>query len=135
MLADILLSPSSIRLKTHTQERIKVLGHLHVHIEHKDQKVLLVVYGDGPSLMGRNWMRYIRLDWKNIHAIQESPPTGVDDLMEKFAELFKDKLRKVSDLQVTLHVKSDARPIFRKPRLMPFVYAWREILLPIVEVL
>ena len=121
--ADIQLRPSSIRLKTYTEERINVLGQLHVHVEYKDQRaplVLLVVDGDGPTLMGRNWMPYIRLDWKNIHTIQESPHSAVEELTEKFAELFKDELGKVSDLQVTLHVKPDARPIFKKARPVPF---------------
>ena len=41
-------------------------------------------------------MRYIRLDWKNIHVIQESPHSAEDELTEKFAELFKDELGNVA---------------------------------------
>ena len=54
--------PSSIRLKTYTDEAINVLGQLHVHVKYNDQQsplVLLVVEGDRPPLLGRNWLRYI----------------------------------------------------------------------------
>ena len=100
-----------IRLKTYMDERIDVLGQLHVHVKYGDQKaplVLLVVDGDGPSLLGRNWLSYIQLDWKNIHAIMVSKSPSY--VMEKYADLFKDELGKVSQFQATLHVKSGARP-------------------------
>ena len=62
--------------------------------------VRLVVDGDGPSLMGRNWLHYIRLDRKNIHAVMKAPhPT--ETLTEKFSDLFKDELGKVNDLKVS----------------------------------
>ena len=117
-LASLKLRPSSIRLKTYTNERIDVVGQLNVHVKYGDQTaplVLLVVDGDGPSLMGRNWLRYIRLDWKNIHAVMKAshPTATAEELTEKFSNLFKDELGKVN---VSLHVKPDSRPIFKKPR-------------------
>ena len=66
------LHKSSILLKTYTDERIFVLGELHVHMQYGSQKarlVLLVVDGNGPSLLGRNWLRHVRLDWKSICAV------------------------------------------------------------------
>ena len=113
--------PSSIRLKTYTDEAINVLGQLHVHVKYNDQQsplVLLVVEGDGPPLLGRNWLRYIRLDWKRIHAVSTS--TTPEMLMSKYADLFKDELGTVSQFQATLHVKDGARPRFFKPRPVPF---------------
>ena len=121
--SDVKLRPLSIRLKTYTDEKIHVLGQLHVHVKYGEQRaplVLLVVDGEGPSLMGRNWLRYIRLDWKSIHAVIDAGVATPDQLTEKYADIFTDELGKVSDLKVTLHVKSDARPIFKKPRPVPF---------------
>ena len=102
-------------------EAINVLGQLHVHVKYNDQQsplVLLVVEGDGPPLLGRNWLRYIRLDWKRIHAVSTS--TTPEMLMSKYADLFKDELGTVSQFQATLHVKDGARPRFFKPRPVPF---------------
>ena len=108
-------------MKTYTDEKIDVLGQLHVHVKYGDQDaplVLLVVGGDGPSLLGRNWLRYIRLDWKKINAISNA--ISADALMEKYSSLFKDELGKVSQVKATLYVKPDAQPRFFKARPVPF---------------
>ena len=31
---------------------------------------LVVVAGDGPTLLGRNWLKYIRLNWNSIFAVR-----------------------------------------------------------------
>ena len=49
-----------------------VLGELLVLVKYNQQVEtlpLIVVAGEGPSLLGRNWLRRIRLDWKRIGAI------------------------------------------------------------------
>jgi hypothetical protein len=113
-----------IRLKTYTDERIAVLGQLNVHVKYADQRVplvLLVVAGDGPTLLGRNWLRYIRLDWQRIHAVSKSDTaTTLKSLLEKQSDLLKDELGKVSKIQATLHVCTNARPRLFKPRQVPF---------------
>ena len=76
--------------------------------------------GDGPSLLGRNWLRHIRLDWKNIYTITKDKLTSPEDLMDKHANLFKEELGLVSSFQATLHVRADTRPLFFKPRPVPF---------------
>ena len=121
--ADVKLRKSSILLKTYSNERINVLGQLHVRVTYGVQRaplVLLVVEGDGPSLLGRNWLRHIRLDWKNIHMITKDKLISPEDLMAKHADLFKEELGLVSPFQATLHVRADAHPRFFKPRPVPF---------------
>ena len=121
--ADVKLRKSSILLKAYSNERINVLGQLHVRVTHGVQRaplVLLVVEGDGPSLLGRNWLRHIRLDWKNIHTITKDKPTLPEDLMAKHVNSFKEGLGLVSPFQATLHIRADARPQFFKPRPVPF---------------
>ena len=99
------------------------MGRLHVHVDYNGQHtplVLLVVEGKGPSLLGRNWLHHIKLDWKRIHAVIHAiTDSTTDQLAEKYKDLFKDELGEVSDIKITLHVKSDARPIFKKPRPVP----------------
>ena len=43
------------------------------------------VAGDGPSLFGRNWWCYIKLDWKKIHAVSKS--TKLTDLLHDNSHL------------------------------------------------
>ena len=61
------LHKSKIVLKTYTDEPMQVVGQINVHVQYCGQTaplVLVVVAGDGPSLFGRNWLKYIQLDWK-----------------------------------------------------------------------
>ena len=122
--ADVKLRKSNILLKTHTDERIPVIGKLHLHVWYGEQRaplVLLVVAGDGPSLLSRNWMKYIRLDWKSIHAISHSNKSPeLADLLRQHSATFTDELGKISQYQATLQVRPDARPRFFKARPVPF---------------
>ena len=63
------LQPSSTKLCTYTGEELEVRGSLPVAVEYKDQREslqLLVVAGNGPSLLGRNWLQKLHLDWREI---------------------------------------------------------------------
>ena len=69
---DIPLRQSNVRLKTLTGEELKVYGQIQVKVEaNKEVKTLpLCRVGnedeDCPSLLGRDWLRKIRLDWNDI---------------------------------------------------------------------
>ena len=43
---------------------------------------LIVVEGDGPNLVGRDWLRRFKLDWHRIQKVQvsESLNSGLDTL-------------------------------------------------------
>ena len=53
------LKPSSIKLYTYTKESIDVLGFMEATVCHKGQNKTLKLYlvgGEGPSLLGRDWL-------------------------------------------------------------------------------
>ena len=77
------------------------------------------VAGDGLSLFGRNWLKYIRLDWNRITTIR-AKSSGLDALLQKHDLLFKEEVGTVKPQKATLHVKPDAIPRFFKPRPVPF---------------
>ena len=63
------LHPSDLVLKTYTDEHVKVKGTLNMRVTYGNQKqklVLVVVEGNGTSLLSRNWLKYLRLYWNNI---------------------------------------------------------------------
>ena len=67
------LEKSDVRLCTYSGEPIEVLGSLTVTVKYLNQESeepLLVVKGTGPTLLGRNWMEHIRLDWPQINLVQ-----------------------------------------------------------------
>lgn len=85
-LQNLTLQPSSAKLRTYTGETIPVLGELTVQVEYHGQKAtlpLLVVQEDGPSLIRRNWLAQIRLDWKSIFSIKDTQL--LDDLLSNTA--------------------------------------------------
>ena len=59
------LHPSNLIMKIYTDQRIEVRGTLNIRVIYNNQKqklVLVVVAGNGPRLLGRNWLKYICLD-------------------------------------------------------------------------
>ena len=78
---------------------------------------LLVVKEDGPSLIGRNWLSQIRLDWKTIFTI--SGEQQLSELLNQHSSVFEEKLGSVKDLKVKLFVKENSTPKFFKSRTLP----------------
>ena len=117
------LHKSNVILKTYTEEPMQVVGNLHVRVHYGSQQaklVLVVVGGDGPSLFGRNWLNYIRLDWSNIAAVRSVNTKPLYTLMQQYQSLFAEGLGTVTPYKATLQVQPDAIPRFFKPRPVPF---------------
>ncbi len=49
------------------------MGELQVNVSYGDQRAqlpLIVVAGNGPNLMGRNWLKQIQLNWQSIATVR-----------------------------------------------------------------
>ena len=67
------LQPSSQRLTTYSGEPLTVCGELPVVVKYQNQRcqlTLTVVEGTGSSLLGRDWLTSLRLDWNRIWSIR-----------------------------------------------------------------
>lgn len=63
------LNVLSVKLRDYQNQIIPVFGEIQVMVEHEKQQKqlpLIVVRGDRPNLMGRNWLSKICLDWSSI---------------------------------------------------------------------
>ena len=63
-------------LKTFSGEYPETLGNINVSVRNDDQQVtlpLVVIKGKGLSLFGKNSLEKIKLDWPEIHKLQEDP--------------------------------------------------------------
>ena len=113
---------SSVNLRTYTNEHIQVAGELLVKVQHGQQEAkqlpLIVIQGKGPSLLGRNWLQYVCLDWKVIKKVTQHPETKqpLEELLEKYKEVFQDELGHVKEFKVKFQVREDTKPKFFKPR-------------------
>ena len=120
------LQSANNKLRTYTGENIEVLGVANVDVSFQEQNhnlQLLVVAGDGPSLLGRDWLSKIRLNWAELYHTQQ-PTITLQDLLDKHKTVFSSTLGMVRGVTAKLHVDPQARPKFYRPRSLP--YAMRE---------
>ena len=93
-----------------------------MNVVHQQQSVslpLLIVEGAGPTLLGRNWLSKIKLDWPSICYVK-SPDLRLDDILKESEDLFSGRLGKCSELTASLELKPDAKPVFRRPYTPPY---------------
>ena len=76
-----------------------------------------MVSGDGPNLLGRNWLTEIQLNWQQINKVTKS---DLYMLFDKYKNIFKEELGTVSSHKATLQVCPGASPKFHKARPVPF---------------
>ena len=117
------LQASTAQLKTCTGEVIKVLGSIEVEVEYSEQKKklnLLVVAGEGPSLLGRDWLSHIRLDWSTLNHIQTAAISACQKILDQHKILFKDELGTVKGTTAKFHIDSQMKPKFFKARPVPY---------------
>ena len=123
LFPDLELRESALVLKTYTDELMEVVGQLRVRVKYGSQEqklILVVVAGSGPSLFGRNWLKYLRLDWSRIASVRTTRPTSLDSLLTANQQLFANELGTVTPFKAQLLVQPQANPRFCKPRTVPF---------------
>jgi hypothetical protein len=103
-------------------EALKVLGKLHVKVEYGTQHATLPLYvvaGDGPSLLGRQWLKTIRLDWKAIGLHMISSQSNLKMLLDRY-QVFRDELGTMNTIRADFKIKENATPKFHRARTLPF---------------
>ena len=83
---------------------------------------LVVVGGDGPSLLGRDWLGRLRLDWREIRMLKTTldTPNTLEAVLAKHSSLFSDELGTIRGVTAKLDVSPDAKPRFHHPRPIPY---------------
>ena len=117
------LQPSSLQLKTYTDDSIPIMGEtmVQVHYGHQSAQLpLIVVAGIRQSLMGRNWLQHIKLDWKRIAQVSNFKPSNPEALIRHHHQLFDSGLGTYSGGKVKIQVQPGSTPRFHKPRPVPF---------------
>ena len=79
----------------------------------------MVVEGNGPSVLGWNWLKYLWLDQSRIAQLNSTRLKTLNSVLDQHKALFEEGLGTVEPYRATLHVKSDATPKFHKPRPVP----------------
>ena len=98
-----------------------MIGCVTVQVNYEDQLEelpLLVVRGTGASLLGRNWLQKIRLNWQGIHQLQQTP--ALQETLQRYAEVFENELGEIKGMEARIDVNPQAQPRFCKARPVPF---------------
>ena len=119
------LQTSKAVLTTYTGEKIPVLGAVMVPVKYEDQHKnlnALIVKGDGPNLLGRDWLEKIRLHWNTIfHVASEiNPPSAVQNVLSKYPDVFMEGLGTLKGVKAKIYVDQDAEPKYIKARSVPY---------------
>jgi hypothetical protein len=121
------LRDSAVVLRTYSTEQLAVTGEMTVDVMYGAQQAklkLLVVEGDGPCLLGLDWLSQIRLDWKGLAQSslnwQGAPSVALQSLLMRYKDVFRPELGTVKNVKVSLSMKADAKPKFCRPHSVPF---------------
>ena len=87
---------------------------------------LLVTSGQNPSLIGRDWLREIQIDWENIFSVKKiasqenTNEVKMKEILEMHESVFQEGLGRLKDTMVHIDVQPDAKPRFCKSRPVPY---------------
>ena len=121
------LQPCTLSLQSYPNRSLKVQGQCQVGVSVYGREAnlpLVVVEGSGPPLFGRNWLEKIQLNWAEIAKInrittnQYTPP-GLQSILTKYQNVFKEELGQCKGVKAHLHVQADATPKCYRPRPIP----------------
>ena len=104
------LESTEVPLRTYTRQPIKVLGTINADVTYQEQQQslsLIVVAGDGPSLLGRDRLHHISLDWRQINHVN-STSMPCKSVLDRHPDVFKDELGHVHGTTAKFHIKPDA---------------------------
>ena len=96
-----------------------------MEVQYKGQKAflpLLVIASDGPSLLDRDWLAQLKLDWKLICHVHRK---ALQDVQSKHEKVFQEELGTLQGYKATLYMDHNASPRFCKARTVP--YAMQEL--------
>ena len=121
------LSQSKVRLKTYSGETLETCGQMNCSVQHNGQSVTLPIivagYRNRPTLLGRDWLGKLKLDWNNIFSV-ESSKSRLDSLLTKHGEMFADSYTGITGHTAHIRLKQDAKPVYCRPR--PVAYALKQ---------
>ena len=108
-------------LRGYSGQQLDVKGQKLVEVQYGRQKLrlpLVVIGGNKrPSLLGRDWLSNLKLDWGQLHMLQVDP---VQQLLTKYSQIFHKGAGTILGYQADIKLKEGARPIFKKSRSVAY---------------
>ncbi|XP_042625658.1 uncharacterized protein K02A2.6-like [Cyprinus carpio] len=113
-------------LKTYTGEPLAPEGVIKVQVRLNKQCAdlpLYVVKVDAPALFGREWLRVIKLNWKDlktVHVMEQKEKDNLETVLKRHSAVFSNSLGTMKGIKATLTIKPNSVPKFCPPRNVPY---------------
>lgn len=124
MGTQVTTEPSKVILRSYGGQELKVKGKVQVQVAFKEENKkleLLLVEGNGPPLLGRDWISALKvnlMELVNVIQTEVAEPPQLRDLMQKYADLFSEK-PSTCKYEAKLQVDESVKPKFFKARPVP----------------
>ena len=112
---------TKIKLKAYNGVRIPVCGEVHLPVVYEQQELvlpLIVVDGDGPPLLGRNWLEQLKLNWNSIFHVNKADT--LSDVLNRHKNVFDKRLGTIKGFKADIKLQDSAKPVFCKARPVPY---------------
>ena len=112
------LEPAAITIHTYTREEVKAVGRINIDVKHGEERKrlsLIVAHGSGPSLLGRNWLSELKLDWRNIYRVNKLNASKLLSILTDHEIVFRDELGMIEGKKARLLAEPQVHPKFYKP--------------------
>ena len=99
-------------------------GSFNVTVHYQEQVVSLIIIvasDNGPSLLGRNWLHSLCLDWNTILSVK-AEHIRLSSLLARYSKVFGEGLGQLKGFKAKLFVDSNTKPVFRKARPVPYSF-------------
>lgn len=119
------LNGTPTKVFSYSGHELVVFGMLKTDVEYNNKKIamnILIVDSTGPPVLGRDFLTRFGIQFAQINSMTSI--CNLQELLAHFSALFDGGLGKYKYLQVHLDVIPNSKPIFCKPRPVP--YAFRE---------
>ena len=116
------LQASPVKLRTYADKPLQNLGSISVPVKHNSQEMqlpVLVVAGNDPNLLGRDWLEKLQINWKAIDHLRGAREE-VSQLCSEFAGVFQSGLGTLKVFKASIKVDKEATPVFCKARPVPY---------------
>ncbi|KAF8791648.1 uncharacterized protein K02A2.6-like [Argiope bruennichi] len=124
---DVAIKPTKLLLRNFDNSMITSAGQAVVQIQYKDQintETIYLVHAKVNAVFGREWLRNFQLDWSSIKAVRvgncNSRTNKLNILLQKYEKIFSPGIGKLEKFCCRLQMKPNYKPVFFKPRPVPF---------------
>ncbi len=122
-LSHLPLKNTTVRLSSYSGDRIAVLGQIEVEASYEGQLrrlQLVVAKGNKASLLGRDWMKQLKLNWQKIFTVvNKAPKMTVDEILDQHPSVFNGQ-GLMRDFKADIKLKPGSSPRFFKARPVPY---------------